>query len=363
MNIYTEKLPVKLVGRVGTTTWQAPSNIALVKYWGKYPGQMPCNPSLSMTLSKAFTTTTVKWEVLPAPLEDISLTFHFVENDKSKDGDDERFSKRVGEFLRKMSETFPFLVQLKLEITTNNTFPYGAGIASSASAYAALALCLVSIEDELLKSVPASDFFKKASYCARIGSGSAARSLFGHYVAWGNNSLIYEASNSFAAPFDEIDPLFIDLCDTILIVSSKEKEVGSSHGHQLMENNPFAQKRFMQAKENFDSLVTALSQGDWDRFCEVVEEEALSLHAMMMTSRPGYLLLKPETLSIIEKIKVFRKESQTKLTYTMDAGPNVHLLYPESEKTAVHNFVKKELLPFLEDGHYIDDQIGNGPTK
>jgi diphosphomevalonate decarboxylase len=151
--------------------------------------------------------------------------------------------------------------------------------------------------------------------------------------------------------------------DAILVVDSGPKKISSSVGHALMENNPYANERFQQARDNLDILYTAMIEGNWQSFIVLMEEEALSLHAMMMTSRPGYLLLQPGTLSILQLIREFRKETGHKLGFTLDAGANVHLLYADADAERVEAFIRSELLSYCENGKVIWDRMGMGPEK
>jgi diphosphomevalonate decarboxylase len=156
---------------------------------------------------------------------------------------------------------------------------------------------------------------------------------------------------------------FNDLRDAILIVQSGEKGVSSSAGHALMEKNPFAPARFQQAGENLLELKAVLERGDWDRFIELLEREALTLHAMMMTGKPGYLLMQPGTLSIIQKIRRFREETGSRAGFTLDAGANVHLIYDGKETARVEPFITSELVMHCEEGRVIRDGIGEGPVR
>jgi diphosphomevalonate decarboxylase len=130
-----------------------------------------------------------------------------------------------------------------------------------------------------------------------------------------------------------------------------------------METNPFRRSRIAQAHEHLNALYLALLTGDKKQFLEIAEAEALSLHAMMMTSNPPFILLKPNSLEIIQRIKFFRERTEIPVGYTIDAGPNIHLLYFLENKTEVQTFIKRELLNFCENRRYIDDGIGDGPMK
>jgi diphosphomevalonate decarboxylase len=148
--------------------------------------------------------------------------------------------------------------------------------------------------------------------------------------------------------------------DAILIVEDEPKKVSSSVGHSLMNDHSYAQARFDQANKRTVELVKILETGDMDAFIQLAESEALTLHAMMMTSSNYYLLFKPGTIAVIEKIFQFRAETGSKICFTLDAGPNVHILYPDSEKEQVEQFIQNSLMPFAKS--VIHDRIGEGPT-
>ena len=130
-----------------------------------------------------------------------------------------------------------------------------------------------------------------------------------------------------------------------------------------MHNHPFAEKRFEQANENLSKISETLQIGDIKTFINIVESEALTLHAMMMTSNPYFILMKPNTLRIINKIWEYRASTNSNLCFTLDAGANVHLLFPEKEKKSVNKFVKSELIQFCQNNHYICDRVGSGAKQ
>lgn len=342
----------------GKVTWKAPSNIALVKYWGKVPVQLPANPSLSFTLDKCCTTTTLHYK----PLEKRSKDFTF---SLLIDGEpNTNFNHRIKKFFENIEGYFLFLKEYEFVIETSNSFPHSSGIASSASGMSALALCLMSMEEELLSGIDKNDFFQKASFIARLGSGSASRSVLGPIMVWGEHNDVKGSANEYAIVYPhDVDKVFKNYQDTILIVDKGVKQVSSSVGHDLMHYHPYAKKRFKVAEKNIDTLKGILKKGDLPGFIRLVESEALTLHAMMMTSLPYYLLMKPNTLEIINRIWEFRKETKLNVCFTLDAGANVHLLYPESEKEAVLDYIKKELVQFCENEQYICDAVGMGAQK
>jgi len=257
------------------------------------------------------------------------------------------------------------LKQLKLTIHTGNSFPHSAGIASSASAMSALALCLCSLEDKLFGTLqePA-EFDRKASWLARLGSGSACRSIFPYAAIWGETALVPGTSNEYAVPVgDLVHEQFRDFHDDILIVSTSEKSVSSRAGHALMDDNPFAEPRYAQARQRLSRLLDAMRAGDLATFGQIAEDEALTLHALMMSSHPSYLLMQPDSLAIIEKVRAYRAATGHPVFFTLDAGPNVHLLYPGEIIHEVRAFIGDELAEHCENGYVQQDWVGEGPEE
>ena len=338
-------------------TWQAPSNIALVKYWGKYGDQLPKNPSISFTLSKCVTKTTV--EFTPRLSENDPWFSFLFENKEQVD-----FHPKIKQFLDRISIYMPGIKFQHMSISSSNSFPHSSGIASSASAMAALALCLMDWEKKLNPVLGDGLFKTKASFLARLGSGSAARSIEGPLTVWGENATFKNSTDIYAVPLtSKIHDVFYNFQDTILIIDRGTKKVSSSLGHQLMNGHPFAENRFLQANDNCELLSKILVSGDLDAFIEVVESEALTLHSMMMTSSPRFILMQPNTLTVINKIWDFRAATQLPLCFTLDAGANVHLLYPETHAPAIKIFIQEELSQHCEAGQFIEDQVGQGAKK
>jgi len=340
----------------GTVGWACPSNIALIKYWGKKPIQIPMNPSLSLTLTEARTLTKINYKFHPGN-RDRNLQFRF------EGKENPAFEERIRKYINSVTPLIPFLSHTSLEIESENTFPHSSGIASSASAMGALALCLVQIKEELTGSMNRDQFWQKASMIARLGSGSASRSVYPQFALWGESEGWNQSSDQYAIPVTNFHKTFLKLRDSILIVESAQKRVSSSAGHALMDTNPFAASRFKQARQNLRLLQTAMTKGDWESFIAIMEEEALSLHAMMMTSKPGYLLMQPNTLSILQKIREFRSETRHRLGFTLDAGANVHLLFADADATPVETFIQSELVSHCENEGIIHDKMGPGPQK
>ncbi|WP_445958106.1 diphosphomevalonate/mevalonate 3,5-bisphosphate decarboxylase family protein [Yeosuana sp.] len=350
----------------GSVTWESPSNIALVKYWGKKKGQIPENPSISFTLSNCKTITTLSFSK-----KENTTKFEF---DVYLDGEKkDAFKPKIQTFFKRIELYLPFLRDYHFVIETSNTFPHSSGIASSASGMSALALCLMEIEKEnIMRSFNLQEiedldknyFKQKASFLARLGSGSACRSIEGDLIVWGKHKEIKGSSDLFGIKYPyQVHDNFKNYQDTILLVDKGEKQVSSTIGHDLMHNHPFADKRFMQAHDNISKLIAIFKSGDLIEFIKTVESEALTLHAMMMTSMPYFVLMKPNTLEIINKIWQFRQNTGLHICFTLDAGANVHVLYPESESGKIFEFIKNELVAYCENGHYICDRIGFGANQ
>lgn len=341
----------------GNFQWSAPSNIALVKYWGKKDNQIPANPSVSFTLDNCKTITKLAFAKKE---NDGKFSFDLLFEGKPK----EDFKPKIQKFLERIEIYLPFLKDYHFTIDTENTFPHSSGIASSASGMAALAMNLMSLEKALNPKMTEEYFFQKASLLARLGSGSACRSVKGQVVVWGQHKNISGSSDLFGVEFpNAIHANFKDYQDTILLVDKGEKQVSSTVGHDLMHDHPFAERRFAQAHENLDKLINIFENGNLEEFIKVVESEALTLHAMMMTSMPYFILMKPNTLEIINAIWKFRNDTKIPICFTLDAGANVHVLYPNKDKPKVLQFIQDELVGYCQNRHYICDQIGNGAIE
>lgn len=340
----------------GASEWRSPSNIALIKYWGKKNNQIPLNPSISITLKNCFTQTKISYQTKKVSKLEFSFLFEG-ENNPS-------FEKKLRQFFIKIEKYCPYLSNLELKIESRNSFPHSSGIASSASSYSALSLCIMDIEKELNPSIDDKFFLKKASFIARLGSGSACRSILGFFSIWGRSDFFDFSSDIYAINYpNKIHDVYKEICDTVLIVDKEKKEVSSTMGHHLMEGHSFSNDRLNQVKISLKNLKNALERGDYDMFIKVVELEALSLHAMMMTSDPYYILLKPNTIKIINLIWKYRKENDSKICFTLDAGANIHLIYPKKEYDPIQEFIRNKLIKFCESGQFINDMIGIGPLK
>lgn len=342
-------------------TLKTPSNIALVKYWGKTDSQIPKNASISFTLSNSHTITTIDFARKNNSELQEEITFELFFKGKKKDD----FKLKIAVFFNRILEYCPYISEYKMIIHSENSFPHSSGIASSASGMSAIAMCLMSLEQMLTTEKLSNEFInKKASFLARLGSGSASRSIEGPVVVWGKHPKIENSSDLFGVKFPyKIHPIFENYQDTILLVDKGEKQVSSSVGHDLMYDHPFAEQRFKQANDNLTKISSILQEGKIDEFIKLVESEAMSLHAMMLTSNSYFILMKPNTLQIINAIWNFRSETGSKICFTLDAGANIHVLYPRNESKKVMQFIDDELSMFCQKNYYICDVVGLGAVK
>lgn len=328
------------------TVKRSPSNIAIVKYWGKHGNQLPNNPSVSFTLNNCYTETKISYHEID-DIKSFELDFFF------EGKENPAFKKKILKFIDENRQYFTFLNGLHLKVESHNSFPHSSGIASSASSMSALILCLLDIKYNHSKYD-----IREASFLSRLASGSAARSVYPIMSLWGKTDSLSDSSDEYAISIaDLIHPVFKTYHDTILIVSSKEKSVSSRAGHSLMNTHPMAEMRYATARKNTEDLLSILQHGDLEGFIKIAESEANQLHDLMASSTPSYTLKEANTVRIIDEIIDFRKSTSLPICYTLDAGPNVHLLYPDSCNDEVQKFVHNELAKYCYNNLYIHDKV------
>lgn len=285
------------------TIAKAPANIAFIKYWGKRneKHRIPINNSISMNLSDVYTITSVRFNK------------NFKKDTVRIDGEliggtDEERVKKFLDLVRKKSG-----IKEKAEVISKNNFPKGTGIASSASGFAALALAST-------KAVGMDLNEKELSILARLGSGSACRSIPDGFVEWKSGKT---SDSSYAYTLFHTD--YWNICDVIAVVSEKSKKVSSTQGHAITESSPFFKSRILGMNSKVKEIKLALMRKDFTVFGEIVEEEALNMHTVMMTSHPPLIYWNPTTLELVLSIIKWRKEG-IESYFTIDAGPNVHII-------------------------------------
>lgn len=284
-------------------TAQSCANIAFVKYWGRRDDalRLPLNASISMNLDAATTTTTVAFD--PALAAD-EVTIHGAEDGGGA-------ARRVSEHLDRVRALAG--IATRARVASRNSFPMGAGIASSASAFAALTAAACAAAGVELDE-------RALSILARQGSGSACRSIPTGFVEW-------HAADTSAGSYAEsiAPPGHWDLRDLIAIVQTAHKAVGSSKGNALVSTSPFAAARLAEAERALPAIRRAILARDFAAFGEETEQEAIRMHAVAMTSRPSLLYWSPETVRLMHAIRAWRDEGLPAY-FTIDAGANVHVL-------------------------------------
>ncbi len=296
---------------VAQATAEAGANIAFVKYWGNRDDaqRLPLTNSISMTLDAARTVTTVAFD--PELSEDVLILNGREQVGPARD----RVSRHLDHLRRLRGVTW------RARVVSRNTFPTGAGIASSASAFAALTVAAAAALE--LPLTP-----RELSAVARLGSGSAARSIFGGYVELRTAARHEDAWAEPIAPPDHWT-----LVDVVAVISTQHKTVGSTGGHRLAHTSPLNAGRLAFVHTALAQARSAILARDLEALGEVMEQDALAMHAVMMTSRPSLLYWEPGTLAVMHAVRAWRRAGLP-VYFTIDAGPNVHVItLPEHAET------------------------------
>lgn len=302
------------------TTAIAPSNIAFTKYWGKHidpvleKGRVPRNGSISMTLDSLLTTTTVEFDGQYNRDE-------FVLNGEVE----EREESRVVQYLDLIRAEAK--IDLYARVVSSNTFPKGTGLSSSASGFAALALAG--------SKAAGLDLNERAlSILARKGSGSASRSIPSGFVEW-------HAADSSEGSFAEtiFQPDHWSIVDVVAVVNEGRKAVSTTQGMQSTKDNPFIDVRIARMQEKNRWLKEILADKDFAAFGDLIEHEALELHAMMLAA--GLIYLQPESLRLILKVQREWRPSGIAAFCTVNTGQDVHIICEEKDVSAVQAKLKE----------------------
>lgn len=286
-----------------TLTARAHPNIAFIKYWGNTDDRLrlPANPSLSMNLDGLYTQTTVAWR------SDLTAD-ELVLNGQSETG---AALNRVAAHLDALRERLG--IDGYAAVESANNFPMGTGIASSAASFAALTLAATAASGLRLSE-------RELSVLARLGSGSAARSIPGGFVEWHAGNTHIESFAESIAP-----PEHWDLVDVIAVVSGQHKAVGSQDGHKTAATSDLQTARVAGAAARLATCKAAIQERNFAALAEVVELDSNLMHAVMMTSRPALFYWLPPTLAVMEQVRRWRADG-LRVCYTLDAGPNVHCI-------------------------------------
>ncbi len=337
----------------------APSNIALLKYWGKDKNklQFPLNSSLSFTLGgfRAFTKVKIQGRMLPNKDKQENF-FHnklFLNNNKKEQNLPLKMQKILTTIL------LPCFPDIAVEISSYNNFPTACGIASSAAGYAALIGALADLL-QLEKHFSPDDLLFWLSEWARIGSGSATRSVFPKeqlFVKWNindqyNNCLTFSATKAL-----NYHPNWHELQHTVFILSTTEKNISSSEGHKFAPSSPFHAIRVAGLEHKMTLMEKALVNFDFDTVKTLTEEDALSMHSVMQTGSTPACYLTAETAQIISLFIKLRNIHNAEAFWTLDAGPNIHFLYMPSASEFMQQFliecekIKKTTLETLKNNY------------
>jgi len=278
-------------------------NIAFIKYWGNRDPQLniPANGSISMNLDGLETRTQV--------LFDASLRQdEFILNGERQSGEGLQRVRAFLDHVRRMSG-----MELRARVQSENNYPTGVGVASSAAAFAALSLAA---------SAAAGLDLDKAglSRLARLGSGSACRSIPDGFVEWKAGS---DHETSYAITI--APPDHWELTDCIAVVDTTPKNIGSSLGHRLAESSPLQAARLAGADQRLAACRQAILERDFEALAQVVELDSNLLHSVTMTCSPAIFYWQPATLRIIHAVLDMRARG-VRACYTVDAGPNVHVI-------------------------------------
>jgi len=303
---------------MSTATAQARPNIAFIKYWGNRDNtlRIPLNSSISMNLDGLYTRTTVSFQP-SLPFDEL-----IINGQEVMDGGLGRISY-ILDIIRSIAN-----MHERAEVMSENNFPSGAGIASSASAFAALALA-GSKAAGLHLSKP------ELSRLARRGSGSASRSIPGGFVEWQAGT---SDEDSFA--FSIAEPDHWDLVDCVAIVSASRKKTGSTEGHSIAGTSPLQAARVADAPRRLEICRKAILERDFEAFSSIVELDSDMMHAVMMTSTPALYYWKPDSLEVMQCVRQWRMDG-IQACYTVDAGPNIHVICPGPEAQIVEKRLRK----------------------
>ena len=301
-----------------TASAVAHPNIAFIKYWGNRNGKLrlPANGSLSMNLGSLYTKTTVAFR---DELRSDVLTVNGTEISGPA-------LERVSAFMDEVRRLAPEAGYA--EIISRNNFPMGAGIASSASAFAALALAASTAAGLNLKE-------NECSRLARMGSGSACRSVPDGFCEW-----LYGSGNEDSYSVSVMPADHWQLTDLIAVVSGEHKKVGSSAGHGMADTSPFQTERVRTAPDRVKKCREAILSKDFDTLAEVSELDMTMMHAVMMTQDPPLFYWEPVSLSLIKLVREWREEGLPCFA-TLDAGPNVHVICPADVSAEVRGRIEK----------------------
>lgn len=295
----------------------APSNIAFIKYWGKKDEvlRLPENGSISMNLSNLLTTTTVEFN--NKFKKDVIIINGYQEPNEGS-----RAIKHIDR-IRKIAK-----IQDKARVVSENNFPTGTGLSSSASGFAALTVAASNAVGLKLSE-------KELSILARQGSGSACRSIPDGFTEWLDGD-----TNETSYAVSLYPPDYWYITDVVAVVSKNKKEVSTTSGQKLAGSSPFFPVRKAGIKEKIRLIKKYLKEKDFTKFGELLEAEALELHAIMLTSAPSLIYLLPASLKIMHLVKKWRQEG-LEVYFTVNTGQDIHLICQKKDENKLTAILKE----------------------
>lgn len=329
----------------GRATVSAPANIAFVKYWGARDLEraLPYHPSISMTLEVCRSLTTVEAR------DDLARDEVAV---AAADGTLTPASEAFGARVRRHLEAIRRHTGRRehFRVATRNSFPAAAGLASSASGFAALAVAVACALE-----LPEAAAEGELSVLARLsGSGSASRSVLGGYVEWPA-----PGESGDEAPAHPIAPASAwDLRCVIALIETGPKEVSSLEGHRRAPSSPHFARRLELVPARLEAVRRAIRERNLDALGPVLETEAVELHAIAMTSEPAIFYWRPATVAVLARVRELRRGGIAAFS-TMDAGANVHVICPPEAEPRVAAALEE--LPGVHG--ILRDRVGDGPQE
>ncbi len=338
-------------------TVAAPANIAFIKYWGTsdLDQAVPLHASISMTLSACRSETTVEFR----PREDGAAAcppneLYLVDSEGRLEAPPPAFGQRMNDHLERLRQWAG--AQGSFKVATRNTFPSAAGLASSASGFSALTIAAA---HALVTGTPGGrslpDGRELSIQARKSGSGSASRSVFGGYVEWPAAEGARDPERCYAFPLAEAEHWA--LADVIALVETEAKEVSSLEGHRRAPTSPHFDRRKALLPQRLERTRKAIAEADFEALGEVIEEDAIELHLIAMSSRPPIFYWKPATLKVLDQVRRMRRQGVPAYS-TMDAGANVHVICP----VEATDEVARRLAAIDGVRGVIRDRVGSGPS-
>lgn len=299
------------------STAVAHPNVAFIKYWGRKSEtlRLPTNGSFSINLSGLTTKTTVEFS------EQYTEDSIIIDRENQFE-EAERVVKHLDR-VRALAN-----IKLKAKVMSENSFPSGTGLSSSASGFAALTVAAVSAAGIKLSE-------KELSILARQGSGSACRSIPGGFVEWKDADYSEESYAYSAFPSDHWD-----IADVVAVVSTEKKDVPTSEGQKLAQTSPFFEARAVRMADKLSQIKKIIEKKNFTEFGELIEAEALEMHAIMITSNPSLIYWSVGTLKIMKLVKKWRLEGLP-VYFTINTGQDIHLICEKKNSTIVESKLKK----------------------